>query len=165
MDNALIIEATNAIELIDIFLYSSSVERFEDIDDKHFPAQMVQQNSLGIEADFMDPIDHGGIENHGVIRAKVRIGTRMVINDEDKDGSKKTKVLSEIQACFAAIYLKKHDVSEKAIEEFMRFNVIHNVWPFWREYAFRISRESKLPQPIIPFFSGNDFDKDSENLD
>lgn len=151
MDRNLIDDAISAIDLLDIFLYSSSTERYGEISESNAPDNMKQQNSLEIEADFMAEEDSQGNENHGLIRARVRLGARMVIGKEGGE----VETLSEIEACFAAIYLKKAEVSEKAIEEFMKFNVIHNVWPFWREHAYRVSREARLPTPMVPLFSGN----------
>lgn len=63
--------------------------------------------------------------------------------------------LAQIEACFIAKYHQSKNVSEEAVSEFVQFNVVHNVWPFWREHAFRTAVQAKLPTPIIPLFKSD----------
>lgn len=147
MDEKLISEAVKALQLIDIHLYSTSVQRFEEISSESYPENMSQQNKIAINADFFEP--EGEINNNRLINAKVEFGLRFIV----KDGEKIT-TLAEIETCFIAKYHQEKEVSDEAINEFMKFNVVHNVWPFWREHAFRLSAESKLPTPIISLYKG-----------
>jgi len=147
MDRALITEAIKALELLDIYLYSSSVKRFESITDTDYPENMRQQAKLAVNAEFLEA-DSEENDNHEIINAKVNFGLRFITEDEDE----KVNILSEIEACFIAKYLKTEDTSEEAISEFLKYNVIHNVWPFWREHAFRMSSEAKLPHPLISLY-------------
>lgn len=145
MDKELIRQAVDSLELVDIYLHSSNIQRFEDISDSFYPDEMFQQDKLNVSAEFLEPPsqDKG---MHQLINAKVTFGIRFVVEDEQKE----LKTLSEIETSFIAQYIQKNDVPEAAIAEFMSFNVVHNVWPFWREYAFRTSSEAHLPRPIIP---------------
>ncbi len=144
MDKDLISQAVDNLELIDIYLHSSSLKRFAEISIDQFPENMGQQNKLAMEAEFFKSKPKKGTKQTSFISAKVFFGCRYV--DDNKN------LLSEIEACFVATYLQHDDVSEAAIEEFVRFNVIHNVWPFWREYAFRVASEANLPKPQISFY-------------
>lgn len=146
MNKELISQAIKALELIDIYLYSASVDRFEHITDESYPEDMFQQNKLKVGADFYEP-DGDAKTCKQIINAKVTLGARFAVtNDND------TKILSEVEACFIAKYAQKYDASEEAISEFMKYNVIHNVWPFWREHAFRVSSEARLPRPMISLY-------------
>ncbi|WP_417760267.1 hypothetical protein [Shewanella sp.] len=145
MDKILISEAIDALELLDVYLYSTSISRFQDITSDSFPKEMKQQNKLSISAEFLEA--ENDKDEQRVINAKVVLGYRYIVEEEEGE-----KVLSELEACFIAKYHQSKQICEEAIEEFMKYNVIHNVWPFWREHAFRLSTEANLPKPIISLF-------------
>ena len=144
MDKELISEAIEALELLDIYLYSSSVSRFEDITSDSFPENMSQQNKLSISAEFLE--SENSKDGERVIHAKVSLGYRYIVEKDEE------KILAELEACFIAKYFQNKKICDAAIEEFMKYNVIHNVWPFWREHAFRLSTEANLPKPMISLF-------------
>jgi hypothetical protein len=146
MNNELIAEAVQALKLIDIYLHSSSVEREDQFTCDEMPDGISQQTMLGVAAEFWEPeVATDPIER--IIKAKVEFGVRFVSGDKEKE-----KPLSEIKAVFMALYKQDGDVAEEAIDEYMKYNTPHNVWPFWREHAFRISVECKLPKPEIGLF-------------
>lgn len=147
MDEKLISEAVKSLELIDIHLYSTSIKRFEEISSDNYPENMSQQNKISINADFLETEDEA--DSTRLINAKVEFGLRFIVKDGDK-----ITTLAEIETCFIAKYRQLEEVSDEVINEFMKFNVVHNVWPFWREHAFRLSAESKLPIPIISLYKG-----------
>ncbi|BBW92529.1 hypothetical protein PS1M3_26160 [Pseudoalteromonas sp. PS1M3] len=149
MDKKLIREAIRSLELMDIYLYSMSVKRFEDIDAEHYPDEMSQQNKVSISAEFFEPVDEK--ESARLIHAKVEFGLKFILENADSEVTN----LAEIEACFVAKYHQANEVSEEAINEFMKFNVVHNVWPFWREHAFRTAAQAKLPTPIISLYKPN----------
>lgn len=149
MDKQLIEEAIDALELIDIHLYSASVKRFEEIDSIHYPDGMSQQNKLSVSADFLESVDEN--DTYRLIQAKVAFGLKFIIESTDAEITQ----LAEIDACFVAKYHQSKEISDEAISDFIKFNVIHNVWPFWREYAFRTAAQAKLPTPMIALYKPN----------
>ena len=144
MDKELIGEAIESLELIDIHLYSTSISRFEEISADNYPEEMEQQNKISIKAEFLEKEDDS--DGSRLIHAKVEFGLRFIEKAEESE----IKIFAEIEACFIVKYHQLQKVSEEAINEFMRFNVVHNAWPFWREHAFRSSAQAKLPTPMIP---------------
>ncbi len=146
MDKDLISQAIKSLELIDIHLYSTSITRFEEISADIYPDEMGQQNKISVKAEFLEKADDS--DDTRLIHAKVEFGLRFI--EENEDGEIKT--LAEIEACFIAKYHQLAEVSEEAISEFMQFNVVHNVWPFWREHAFRSAAQAKLPTPMISLY-------------
>jgi hypothetical protein len=156
VDKDLIDKAVNALTLEDIHLYSTSVHRFEFITDRNYPEDMAQQNKLKISVDIIEL--ENSEEDQDLTRqinAKVTFGTRYVIpaNEEnDSEDSTEDTVLAEIEACFLAVYTQRGELNDEPLKEFMQYNMVHNVWPFWREYAFNISSKSELPKPMIPLF-------------
>ncbi len=149
MDRSLISQAIEALELSDIYLYSSSISRTEDITESDYPETMYQQNKLGLRVDFIKP-EEPQESFEQVIHAKVDFGLRLVVSENKEDDE--PQVLSEIEACFFASYIQMSEASEEAISEFIKHNIVHNVWPFWREHAFRLSAEARLPKPMISLF-------------
>lgn len=147
MDKFLLNEAIQATELIDIFLYSSSINRYEEIFQDMHPEDMQQQSKLSVSAEFLEP-EESDLDYKRFIFAKLTFGIRLVQPEEDG----KNKRLSQVEACFLAKYAVKNSVSDEALEEFVKYNIVHNVWPFWREHALRMSAEACLPRPRIPFF-------------
>jgi hypothetical protein len=146
MDKELIGEAIKSLELIDIHLYSTSITRFEEISSDNYPEEMGQQNKISIKAEFLEKEDDSG--GFRLIHAKVEFGLRFIEENEESE----IKTLAEIEACFIVKYHQQQEVAEEAIDEFMQFNVVHNAWPFWREYAFRSAAQAKLPTPMISLF-------------
>lgn len=65
-------------------------------------------------------------------------------------------MLAEIEASFCAIYACSERLADNEIKEFVGFNATHNVWPFWREHALRMSAEARLPRPNIPLMRPKD---------
>lgn len=149
MDKKLISEAIESLELLDIHLYTSSLKRFEDIDNENYPENMFQQNKVYVNADVLEP--ESDEDSTRLIIAKVGFGLRFVIENEESE----IKNLAEIEACFVAKYHQSKDLSEDAIKEFLKFNAVHNVWPFWREFAFSSASQSKLPTPMISLLKKN----------
>lgn len=146
MDKKLIEEAIESLELMDIHLYSTSVKRFEDIDSERYPDEMSQQNKISVSAEFLEPVDEK--DSSRLIHAKVEFGLKFILENANSEVTN----LAEIDACFVAKYHQTNEVSEEAISEFMKFNVVHNVWPFWREHAFRMASQAKLPTPMISLY-------------
>lgn len=146
MENELISEAINSLDLIDIHLYSASISRFEEISSDNYPEEMGQQNKISIKAEFLEKEDNSN--DSRLIHVKVEFGLRFIEENEESE----INTLAEIEACFIVKYLQTQEISEKAINEFMRFNVVHNTWPFWREHALRSAAQAKLPTPMIPLF-------------
>ena len=149
MDKQLIAEAMEKVEIVDIYLYGSTVSRHDEIHQNNIPEGMVQQDKLAVSVDLLEPIEAGEDGADSLLRARIDYGVRFVLlskaGDEDS-----VHVLAEITACFAATYRYQDGLSEAAISEFMRYNAVHNTWPFWREHALRMSAEARLPCPTIP---------------
>lgn len=141
MDQKLIAEATAAIELIDIHLYTCSLER-RDCEFDIFSVKKDQKNSVKVNAEIFEPAE----EKEGyfqLLNIKVSLKAELY-TQEDHENS-----IYSISACFLAKYLQRYEVSEDALNEFIQYNSLHNVWPFWREHALRTASLADLPRPQI----------------
>lgn len=74
------------------------------------------------------------------------------LSNEDKESEVLDKVEVEVIATFSAIYRVLEEIPEDAIQEFAKFNVGYNVWPFWREYASSTATRLGLPSFPIPLY-------------
>lgn len=154
MDRKLVEKVIEQVELVDIYLNDGSVKRDKNFDQGTVPANLQQQSKLSVSADIL-----AGSANESdvfLLRALVTAGVRYAEkpgSKENFEGSGDTAglaVLAEIEATFCALYRYKEDLSDDELNEFLSFNAVHNVWPFWREHALRVAAEAKLPRPTIP---------------
>ena len=153
MDEKLIKSATDKLNLMDIYLYSSKLNRFEDIFENDYPDEMLQLMKRKISAQLQESVED---ESQKFLLVKITLGSRFVVKG-DKD---EIVPLSEVEACIAAKYKVKEPLSEDEVTHFSEYNSMHNVWPFWREHAFRVSREARLPIPNIPFYTNHESSDD-----
>jgi len=151
MDRKLLGEAIKKMELLDIYLNESKLSRDKDFDSGAPAQDLRQQNKLAVEADILGTEDNPD-DQSGLLRALVTVGLRFVSSPDQNDdkANEKPAVRAEIEAKFCALYRYSEEMTDDEIAEFLRFNAVHNVWPFWREHALRVSAESKLPRPSIP---------------
>lgn len=154
MDRKLVSKVIEHVELVDIYLNDGSVTRDKNFDQGAVPADLQQQSKLSVSADILAG-DAGEAEVF-LLRALVTAGVRFVAKPESRENMEEgsdtpgSAVLAEIEATFCALYRYKEDLSDDELNEFLSFNAIHNVWPFWREHALRVAAEAKLPRPTVP---------------
>lgn len=143
MDEKLLMEATPAMELLDLHLYTCSLER-ADCDYDIFSPEIKknQKNSAEINADIFEPIEKTE-DSFQLLNIKVSLKVALY-NQENQE-----KPLYTISACFLAKYVQRYELNENALKEFIQFNSLHNIWPFWREHALRVASLANLPKPQI----------------
>lgn len=162
MDHKLMERAIDAMELLDIYLNEGRLIRDKNFDYGAQLQDVRQQSKLSVTADILSSANGQGDtgKRGAILRALVTVGVRFVatagegIEDEksqkDQKGQPGSTVMGEIEATFCAMYRYSNELSDDELAEFLRFNAVHNVWPFWREHALRVAAESKLPRPSIP---------------
>ena len=143
MDKQLITQAIDNLNLLDIVLYKSSFERFTDI---HGQVQLGQQNKLAVKADISEAIDDKNNTIH-LLNVFVDLGIR--VSDLSKEETE-SKLLYQIEATFKVDYEIVNQLDENALIEFARFNAVHTVWSFWRQFVFSTANQAHLPCPEIP---------------
>ena len=141
MDKQLITQAIDNINLLDIVLYKSSFERFADIYDE---SQLGQQNKLAVKADISEAIDD---KNNTIHLLSVFIDLGIRVSDISQE---EPKLMYQIEATFKVDYQLLNNVDETALIEFSRFNAVHTVWTFWRQFVFSTVNQAHLPCPDIP---------------
>ena len=150
MDKNPISNAASCLKLLDIYRYSSSVQRFSNLHPENTPENMTQQAKQSFKAELLQPEPKDSAPD--IVKILVTLGDRLVSPDEDNEGE--VKPLAHFEADFIVLYEVKEQLKDGALEEFVNFNVLHNVWPFWREFVFSNAESMHLPKPDIPLMCG-----------
>lgn len=148
----LIKQATEALRLQDILLHQSSLTRPTPFPDQ-FEASAEQQARVSVRLERLDP-DSASSEEPSLMQCSVHLGTRLVATD-DEETDADAPIYVEIQAEYRVTYeITVEDLGEAAMTAFAEFNVIHNVWPFWRQHVFDLIQRGGLPKLGVPLFAG-----------
>ena len=148
MDAQTIKRAQNKLELRDIVLHASSLERNDDIDPLLYPTRIRQESEVRVSVDRVSFVD----DDDGTIRI-LRANVQFVVNGYDKDeNAEGTRDLFSIRGAFRVDYLETKDLTEKELDAFTQFNSVHNVWPFWRQHVYETVSKASLPRISIPLF-------------
>lgn len=143
MDKSLIAKASKHLRLGSINLYESNLKRFEALPET---CELGQQIKLSVKANKIDMFNLS--QPISVLRVMVDLGIRIVnVTGPAKD---EPIPLFQIEATFQVDYELTDSVEQAALDEFARFNAVHNVWPFWRQYVFSMANQAGLPCPEVP---------------
>ena len=148
----LIRQATEALALKEIILYQSRFVRPVAVPEQAEVAA-AQQGKTSVRVERLDPLEVND-DTPPLMRCYVHLGTRLVATN-DGDEEKEADVYIEIEGEFRVTYEVSNDtISEGALKAFAEFNVIHNVWPFWRQHVFDLVQRGDLPKLEVPLFAG-----------
>jgi|GEM_PF-469401 hypothetical protein len=155
MDKSLIAKASKNLRLKSINLYESNLKRFMDLANSE---ELGQQIKLGVNSETLNI--SGTEQENQTFRVYVDLGVR-IVNVSNNNEVEPTPIF-QIEAVFQLDYELMDTVDQIALEEFARYNAVHNVWPFWRQYVFSTANQAGLPCPEIPL---NTSFQSVENLD
>ena len=148
MDARAVRRAQDKLELRDIVLHTSSLERDPEIDPLLYPVHARQRSKVKVSVDKISFVDgEGGTIR--ILRAYVQLVVRGYDEDEE-DGE--AKALFAIRGEYRVDYLERKGLTEHELDAFTRFNSVHNVWPFWRHHVHETVSKADLPRITIPFF-------------
>jgi hypothetical protein len=143
MDKTLIAQASKNLMLRSINLYEGNLKRFEPLPDS---GELGQQTKLGVKTETLGVLNSN--EQSPIFRALVDLGVRVVNLAVQPEAE--PVPLYQIEAIFQIDYEMTASVEQTALEEFARYNAVHNAWPFWRQYVFSMANQAGLPCPEIP---------------
>jgi hypothetical protein len=143
MDKTLIAQASKNLRLRSINLYEGNLKRFEPLPDS---GELGQQTKLDIKTETLGIPSANG--ESPIFRVLVDLGVRIVNLTVQPEAE--PVPLYQIEAVFQIDYELTASVEQTALEEFAKYNAVHNVWPFWRQYVFSIANQAGLPCPEIP---------------
>ena len=138
-DKKLIRKAIKNLRLLDIVLYESRFSRPNDIlDDSREDFNHMTKTVVEFSREDTQTLD--------VLVIKICFGVRLTEPKNDD-------VYVEIEADFLALYEILSPLDKKHMRAFSKFNGVHNVWPFWRQYVFDMVQRGDLPEIDIPLYS------------
>ena len=148
MDAKAIGRAQNKLELRDISLHTSSLERDDGIDPLLYPTGVRQESEVKVSVDRVSFED----DEDGTIRI-LRAYVQLVVFGIDADEqSEDKKALFAIRGKYRVDYLETKELTEVELDAFTQFNSVHNVWPFWRQHVYETISKAGLPRITVPFF-------------
>ena len=148
MDERAVRRAQDKLELRDIVLHTSSLERDPRIDPLLYPTHVRRKSKVKVSVDKVSFEDDEG-DTIRILRAYVQLVVRGY--NEDEEGAEKDPLFT-IQAEYRVDYLERKGLTEHELDAFTQFNSVHNVWPFWRHHVFETVSKASLPRITIPFF-------------
>lgn len=164
--------ATENLRIAMVNLHSTET-RLHNNFDPLIPNQKLQgQFRIGaIESELKTLVNEKG-EKQRFIRFYVETMMRYVKEPVSKEVQEDEELLSgqlasSIKAKFVAEYhiVNDVDIPEEALAEFGKYNVPHNIWPYWREYCQSTCSRMALPVIVIPLLQmpPDGFEKKPEN--
>ena len=148
MDERAVRRAQDKLELLDIVLHTSSLERDASIDPLLYPTHVRRKSKVKVSVDKVSFEDDEG-DTIRILRSYVQLVVRGYNEDEE---SAETDPLFTIQAEYRVDYLEPKELTEHELDAFTQFNSVHNVWPFWRHHVYETVSKASLPRITIPFF-------------
>ena len=149
-------DPTKVFEIGDIALWESKLSRFAEHEPGKHDGKIVLHHMRAMQAELLDVVDREGVESRH-LRAVITFGVRAAteqVSPEDTPETKRDAYLYEVEASLAAQYRIVGEATDDQIRDFVAFNCVHNVWPFWRYHVFDALKRASLPVPAIPFFAG-----------
>ncbi|MFO1431463.1 MAG: hypothetical protein U1F76_15185 [Candidatus Competibacteraceae bacterium] len=143
MDKELIAQAAQHLKLRSIVLFECSLQRFGELGEQR---TLGQQNKLSVRCTVGEASEED--RHFHLFRVLVELGVRAVELIE-QDGQE-APPLFQIEATFQIDYELTSEVEQIALQEFGRYNAVHNAWPFWRQFVFSTANQAGLPCPEIP---------------
>jgi hypothetical protein len=153
MDKELLASAAEKLEIIDIVLHESSLMRNKLFDPQICSSieNVKQQNMLNLSAEDVVYKDDG--EKTNIFRTYIELGIRAIVDDEEPNKPiEESPVLFTVEAVYRVDYLRSKKISKEEAAEFLKYNTVHNVWPFWRQHVFQTTKTANLPSLSIPLF-------------
>jgi hypothetical protein len=139
-------QLTKKLDIHGINLMSHEV----NIRDDYVPSNVnkiegIQQSFSGIAGVF---------KGESEIIYRFKAGVRVMSSDAPEEalkGADEGYRILEIKADFNAVYGFSGELTEDEVQYFSKYNVMYNVWPYWREFVQNTCYRMNVPALKIPF--------------
>jgi hypothetical protein len=137
---------TDFLKIEDLYLWDTKLERYQEFQKGIHEGGTHAQSRRALKFEMLEAESTEG-EHVALLRALVTLGVRIVFPSEEGEAP-----LHSLEATFAVEYRVLGDLPEEKMPEFLNFNCVHNVWPFWREHVYNTFKKASLPSIVVPFF-------------
>lgn len=142
MDQKLIKEASMGLDIKDIYLLSFNFEPHQE----YHPSQYSKYKKLEIQEKKEIVLKKATLSNEDGEKEILIIEALLGIRSLDEDD-----IVFTIEAKFRSEYaIKDNEIPRESFEEFAKYNGIHAIWPFWRQFIYDMMPKLRLPIPEIP---------------
>lgn len=150
-------KAQDSLAIEDVYLIDWSARTHSDFDPLLTPPD--QPNGLTVQL-LCSPEQHIGLITgqtesgpESRVRYSIRTGIRMLKpgTEDSAQVIPEESIFAEINGTFAVRYLiKGSDRPTQEMLEAFADNVIHHVWPYWREFVQATAARLRIPPVMIP---------------
>ena len=137
MDAQAIRRAQVKLELRDIVLHTSSLDRNQDVEPLLYPTRIRKKSAVDVVVDRVELVDSEK-EEINILRAYVHF--LLTALSKDDDGRKNLEIFT-IKVVYRVDYLEQSKLTQTELDAFTQFNSIHNAWPFWRQHVTKQLRK------------------------
>jgi len=154
MNKELLSKAGAVLTPIGVSLRTSNISIHPEFQPKHTESELGIRYKAHHLPQFKMMVD---AKNDAFVVFQYEAGVRLIDTSVDEDSEDYLKV--EVSAIFSSEYklTDADSFDEAAMVEFLRHNVRHHVWPYWREYLQSTCMRMGLPPVPVPHqFYGQD---------
>ena len=148
MDTGAVRRAQKKLELRDIVLHTSSLERMGETDPLLYPTRIRRESEVKISVDKVSFVD----DEDGTIRILRAYVQLVVLGFDEDEKNAEAHPLFAIRGEYRVDYLEAKELTDNELDAFTEFNSVHNVWPFWRQHVHETISRASLPRITIPLF-------------
>ncbi len=135
-------QAINNLSIHDVYLTNSHASIPEGTSAK-YDNFVSYQTQVKTEYPLYDILEFE--DDKKILRVKCGYGIRWISSNDEKDIVQR----AVIEASFVAEYSILNELDESAIAEFIKRNVHHHVWPYWREFVASQTERMRLPRFVV----------------
>lgn len=147
MNTELIKEAAESLHLSDIYMLDFKFEPHKE----YYPSLVFSENETltqekkEIKCKKAIVCDEEGEKELLLVEALLGIRVSEKKYDDDVDP------VFSIEAKFRAEFIIKNpEISNDSLKEFSKYNGLHSIWPFWRQFVYDMMPRLRLPIPEVP---------------
>ncbi|WP_311238263.1 MULTISPECIES: hypothetical protein [unclassified Xanthomonas] len=144
-------DVTQFFAIQDIALWTASLSREGDYLPEQHDGKCSIQTFMSVDPEMMKVSIEGEDEDQFLLRVLAKFGIRSVYQETAES---EIEVLYSIEATFSVEYFVIRTPTKEMFSQFVKYNCVHNAWPFWRQHVYDTLRSASLPLLPIPFFPG-----------
>lgn len=147
MNTELIKEAADSLSLSDIYLLDFKFEPHQE----YYPSIVFEEYDTATQEKKEIRCKKAVVSDEEGEKELLLIEALLGIMVSEKETEDKTSPIFRIEAKFRAEYvITNNEVSTDALKEFSRYNGLHSIWPFWRQFVYDMMPRLRLPIPDVP---------------
>ena len=147
MNAELIKEAADSLSLADIYLLDFKFEPHKE----YYPSFVFEETDSITQEKKEVKCKKAVVSDEEGEKELLMIEALLGIRVSEKKDEEDINPIFSIEAKFRAEYvITDKEVSIDALKEFSKYNGLHSIWPFWRQFVYDMMPRLRLPIPEVP---------------